>query len=146
MIDLSNEEKTAQQVASHMMDTDQVAKALGINLDDIKPGFAKMSLQITGKMLNGLGIGHGGVTYTLADTAFAFSCNSRNKRTVALNCSIHYCAKVEQGDELCATAVERSLTGRTGIYDVTVTNQKGITIAHFRGTSYATSDPVIEQL
>lgn len=143
MYDQSNEEKTAQQVASYMLAHDEVAKSLGIQLDEIKPGFAKMSLLITETMLNGLGIGHGGITYTLADTAFAFSCNSRNKRTVALNCSIHYCAPVEQGDTLCATAVERSATGRTGVYDITITNQEGIVVAHFRGTSYATNSAII---
>ena len=71
MIDDSDEETLAKQVASYMIDHDEVARSLGIKLDDIKPGFAKMSLEITGNMLNGLGIGHGGITYTLADTAFA---------------------------------------------------------------------------
>jgi acyl-CoA thioesterase len=92
--------------------------------------------------LNGVNICHGGITFTLADIAFAYACNSRNRKTLALTCNINYSATAAEGDTLTATAEERSLSGRIGICDVTVTNQHEVVIAHFRGTSYGTSEPL----
>jgi uncharacterized domain 1 len=96
-------------------------------------------------MVNGLGICHGGVTFTLADTTFALACNSRNRRTVALACSINFVAASNVGDVLRAEAREISVKGRVGVYDITVKNQKDELIAEFRGTSYATSSSVIQE-
>jgi acyl-CoA thioesterase len=95
-------------------------------------------------MVNGFGICHGGVTFSLADTAFAYACNSRNNKTIALACTINFLAAVKPGDRLIATAQEKSLGGRIGVYDITVVNQDNVLVAEFRGTSYATSDSVIE--
>jgi acyl-CoA thioesterase len=137
-----NELEVAKRVGETMMCNDKAAQALDIELLEIRPGFAKMSMKVRADMLNGFDICHGGMTYSLADTAFAYACNSRNKKTVAMQCSIHYVAASKEGDVLTAFAEETSLTGRTGVYDITIVNQEGKTVAHFRGTSYGTSSTV----
>jgi len=137
-----NELEVAKRVGEAMMCNDKAAQALDIALLEIRPGFAKMSMKVRADMLNGFDICHGGMTYSLADTAFAYACNSRNKKTVAMQCSIHYVAASKEGDVLTAFAEETSLTGRTGVYDITIVNQDGKTVAHFRGTSYGTSSTV----
>jgi acyl-CoA thioesterase len=138
----SDEIEVAQRVGQTMMANDKAAHALGIKLVEIRPGFSKMTMLVRSDMLNGLDICHGGMTFALADTAFAYACNSRNKKTVALHCTINYSASSVAGDELTASAEEKSLNGRTGIYDISIVNQHGKTVAHFRGTSYRTSDSV----
>lgn len=137
-----NELEVAKRVGETMMCNDKAAQALDIKLLEIRPGFAKMSMRVRADMLNGFDICHGGMTYSLADTAFAYACNSRNKKTVAMQCSIHYVAACKENDVLTAFAEETSLTGRTGVYDITIVNQDGKTVAHFRGTSYGTSSTV----
>lgn len=131
-------------VAQAMFAADKASQALGMRLEHVEPGKAIFSMPVRADMLNGLGICHGGITFALADTAFAFACNSRNRKTVALNCTIHFVAPGKEGDVLMAMAQEISLSGRTGIYDVTVSNQDAQVIAQFRGTAYGTSSPVIE--
>ncbi len=138
----SDEMEVAQRVGQTMMSNDKAAQSLGIKLVEIRPGFSKMTMVVRTDMLNGFDICHGGMTFALADTAFAYACNSRNKKTVALHCTINYSASSVVGDELIAIAEEKSLNGRTGVYDISIVNQNGKTIAHFRGTSYATSDAV----
>lgn len=137
-----DEMEVAKCVGETMMRNDTAAQAMEIKLLEIRPGFAKMKMIVRRDMLNGFEICHGGMTFALADTAFAYACNSRNKKTVAMQCSIHYIAASKEGDELTAIAEETSLTGRTGVYDITIINQHGKTVAHFRGTSYATSSTV----
>jgi acyl-CoA thioesterase len=134
---------TAAQVAAAMFNADKASQHLGMKLEKIEAGAASLSMPVRDDMLNGLGICHGGITFALADTAFAFACNSRNVKSVALTCTVNYVAAAKAGDVLTAAAREVSLTGRTGIYDVKVTNQDGTLIAEFRGTSYATSSSVI---
>jgi acyl-CoA thioesterase len=94
-----------------------------------------MQMNVRDDFLNGHGICHGGLIFTLADSTFAFACNSHNINTVAAGCSIEFLRAVKGGDRLSAEAVEQSLTGRTGIYDIRVTNREGETVAMFRGKS-----------
>ncbi|KIL98346.1 Phenylacetic acid degradation protein paaI [Paramagnetospirillum magnetotacticum MS-1] len=123
----------AERVGAFITERDTAARSLGIALDEIRPGYARMSMTVTADMLNGAGIGHGGVTYTLADTAFACACNAYNRVAVALSCSITYPAAARLGDRLTAQCHEVHRKGRNGTYDCTVTNQSGELIALFRG-------------
>jgi len=131
------------KIGAAMMEADKASKQLGIRLEHIAAGEATVSMRIREEMLNGFGICHGGVTFTLADTAFACACNSRNRKTVALACTINFVAAGKEGDVLTAVAKEVSLAGRTGVYDISVTDQTGKKIAEFRGTSYGTSSNII---
>lgn len=133
-----------KRIAEIMMRNDKASQHLGIQLVDIKPGVATTTMLVRDDMTNGFGICHGGVTFTLADTAFACACNSRNRKTVALACTINFIAACKPGDVLTAVAREVALKGRTGVYDISVTNQSGALVAEFRGTSYGTSSPVVE--
>ena len=138
MGDHLDSQKLAEQVGREMFAHDKAAQALGIKLLEIAPGFAKMSMVVREDMLNGFAICHGGMTFALADTAFAYACNSRNQRTVALSCTITYSAPGQLGETLIATATEEALSNRTGVYDIAVTNQKNEKVAFFRGNSYNT--------
>lgn len=135
---------TPQQIADELMKHDHASRSLGMQVQSISEGTAVITMPITKDKLNGHAICHGGLIFSLADTAFAFACNSRNRKTLALSCTINFIAPAHEGDILTATAKEVSLAGRTGIYDITVTNQSAATIAHFRGTSYGTSSPAVD--
>src|SRR5262245_34930912 len=100
---------------------DLASQALGMRLEAVGPGTATLRMTVRDDMVNGHGIGHGGLTFAVADSAFAFACNSYNRRTVAAGAEIRFRAPTRAGDELVATAVERERDGRDGIYDVTVT-------------------------
>lgn len=126
----------AEEVARAMFRVDGAARHLGIHIEHIAPGSARLSMKLRAEMLNSHQTGHGGFLFALADTAFAYACNARNQATVASGCSIDYVAPANLGDTLTATAEELALSGRTGVYDVTITNQQGETIAFFRGKSY----------
>ncbi|MYM70045.1 hydroxyphenylacetyl-CoA thioesterase PaaI [Pseudoduganella sp. FT55W] len=133
----------AEAVAAAMFARDPASQALGMVIDAVAPGYARMSMPVRADMLNGHQTCHGGFIFTLADSAFAFACNSRNHVTVGAGCSIDYLAPGHEGDVLSATAVEQSLAGKSGIYDVKVSNQEGRTIALFRGKSHRISGSVI---
>jgi acyl-CoA thioesterase len=122
---------------------DTAARTLGITIEEVRPGYARLTMRATSAMLNGHDVMHGGFIFAFADTAFAYACNSRNESNVALNAAISFTAPGRAGEGLVATAQERSHAGRTGIYDVEVTNEKGETIAFFRGTSYRITGTVI---
>lgn len=124
---------------------DAASQALGARLVSIGPGCASMDMTIRADMLNGHQTCHGGFIFALADSTFAFACNARNQTTVAAGCSIDYLAPGFLGDVLMAQAVEVSLAGRTGVYDVLVTNQDGKRIALFRGRSYRIKGQVIDE-
>ncbi|WP_439529236.1 hydroxyphenylacetyl-CoA thioesterase PaaI [Pannonibacter sp.] len=130
---------TAQQLAeasaAAMWNGDNASAGLGMVMDRIAPGEATLSMTLTDAMTNGHKTGHGGFIFALADSAFAFACNSHNQRAVAQHCSITYIAPAFAGDRLTATAREISRAGRSGIYDVQVTNQTGAILAEFRGHS-----------
>ena len=131
---------TAQETANHvgvgMMAKDNASIALGMRLTHISPGAAHMEMPVRADMLNGFGTCHGGMITLLADSAFGFACNSYNELTVASGLSVDFVAPAFEGDVLTARAVEVSLSGRTGVYDVMVFNQKADCVAVFRGRSH----------
>lgn len=131
---MSSAQDLALQAAAAMWAQDAASQALGMEILEIAPGTATLSMVITQTMLNGHGSAHGGFIYTLADSAFAFACNSHNERAVASHCSITYLRPGQAGKRLIATAKEISRIGRSGIYDVEVC-QEGEVIAQFRGHS-----------
>ena len=128
-------QELAEAAAAAMWTDDSASQRLGMSLDHIAPGEATLSMTITEAMSNGHGNCHGGYIFTLADSAFAFACNSYNQRAVAQHCSVSYLIPVHIGDRLTATAREVSRHGRSGIYDVRITNQDGAQVAEFRGHS-----------
>ncbi len=132
----------AEITAQSMYARDHAARGLDIVLDEVRPGYARMSMTVQPAMMNSHDVCHGGFVFTLADTAFAYACNSYNQVTVASACHIDFLAPGRTGDRLTAEAVEQSLGGRTGVYDVTVTDQNGIRVALFRGKSYRISGEV----
>jgi acyl-CoA thioesterase len=136
----------AQAAADAMWARDNASSSLGMQIQEVRPGYARLTMAIRADMLNGHASCHGGFIFALADSAFAFSCNSRNLITVASGCSIDYLAPGKLGDMLTAEAIEQSLAGRTGVYDVTVSNQSGRRIALFRGKSYRVAGEVIAGL
>lgn len=133
----------ARAVGAVMYERDTGSQAMGIRLEEIRPGFARMTMAVRPDMLNGHGLCHGGFIFTLADSAFAYACNSGNHSTVASGCAIEFLAPGIQGDVLQAEAVEQSRTGKTGVYDITITNQDGKRIALFRGKSYQIRGEII---
>lgn len=143
-VSTSASQALAQRVADAMYARDRASQALGMRVVDVAPGRARMTMAVRADMLNGHAICHGGFIFTLADSAFAFACNSYNLNTVASGCAIDFLAPAREGDVLCATATERSAAGRTGVYDIDVTNQRGEPIALFRGKSYRISGHVVD--
>jgi acyl-CoA thioesterase len=127
-------QRVAEAATAAMWADDKASQSLGMRVDAVGPGRAVVSMTIRPDMANGHGIGHGGFTFALADTAFAFACNSHDRRTVAARCDIAFLAPVREGDTLVAEAVERHRAGRNGIYDVTVRRGDDV-VAEFRGTS-----------
>ena len=136
----------AEEVSAAMWSRDRATQALSMQILSVKPGYAMVSMPVQGDMLNGHLTCHGGYLFTLADSAFAYACNSHNQNTVASACHIDFLAPAREGDLLEAEAVERSLAGRTGVYDVTVRVRGGKTIALFRGKSYRVGGEVIAGL
>lgn len=128
-------QEIAEKSAAAMMSLDHASRALKIQVVAIAPGHATLTMKVRHDMSNGHGICHGGFIFTLADTAFAFACNSYNQRVVAQQNQITYVAPGQIGDTLTACAHEVSKTGRSGVYDVTVTAPDGTQIALFRGLS-----------
>ena len=130
-----SDQERAERSSEAMFKDDHTTKGMGMTIDAVGPGTATLSMLVRKDHLNGHGSCHGGAIFTLADSAFAFACNSRNTITVAQHCSVTFLAPGREGDRLTATAREVSLAGRSGIYDVSVTRQDGVTIAEFRGLS-----------
>lgn len=132
-------EMTAQELAEAaarvMWNDDSASQRLDMALDHVAPGAATLSMTVTAAMSNGHGTCHGGYIFTLADSAFAFACNSYNQLAVAQHCSVTYLIPGRIGDRLTATAREVSRRGRSGIYDIRITNQDGAHVAEFRGHS-----------
>lgn len=131
----------AEKSAETMWAQDAASKWIGMSLDEVDEGRAVLSLKVTDHHCNGFGICHGGISYTLADSAFAFACNSRNQVHVARQVSTSYLAPGKLGDRLTATAREVHVKGRSGIYDVEVRTQDDELIVVFRGESRALGRP-----
>jgi acyl-CoA thioesterase len=131
---------TPQQLAEACTDSmfcrDSASRGLGIRITSVAPGRAVLTMTVREDMLQGHGNCHGGFIFILADSAFAYACNTYDEATVASGCSIDYLGPGQLGDVLTATAEERSRRGRTGLYDITVRNQHGDEVALFRGRSY----------
>ena len=134
----------AERVAAAMYARDRASQAMGMQLAAIGPGHAELTMTVRADMLNGHAICHGGFIFSLADSAFAFACNSYNLNTVASGCAIDFVAPAREGDALTARAFERSVSGRTGVYDIEVQNQRRETIADFRGKAYRVRGHVVE--
>jgi acyl-CoA thioesterase len=126
----------AERVAAEMWAKDVASHKLGLRLVRVAPGEAEVAMAVRADMLNGHAICHGGFIFTLADSAFAYACNSYNQVTVASGCAIDFLAPAREGDVLHAVGRERSSSGRTGVYDIEVANERGERIALFRGKSY----------
>jgi acyl-CoA thioesterase len=133
-------QQLAEAVSQAMLAKDRVAQDLNIQLVYVGAGSATMTMTVQERMLNGFAICHGGYITILADTAFAYACNSYNDVTVASSLGIEFIAAVQGGDVLTAKATEISLAGRTGLYDIDVTNQVGKRVAVMRGRSYRLKD------
>ncbi|NGZ82707.1 hydroxyphenylacetyl-CoA thioesterase PaaI [Duganella aceris] len=136
----------AEAAAAAMYARDTASQGLGMTIAAIAPGFARLTMTVRDDMLNGHGSCHGGFIFALADSAFAFACNSHNLVTVGAGCSIDYLAPGRLHDVLSATAVEQALAGKSGVYDVKISNQDGRTIALFRGKSHRVSGEVVPQI
>lgn len=135
----------AQAAGDAMYARDRATQAMGMLLAEIRPGYARMTMPVREDMLNGHQTCHGGFIFALADSAFAFACNSHNQNTVGAGCTIEYLAPGRHHDLLTAEAVEQALAGKSGIYDVKVSNQDGRIIALFRGKSHRVSGEVAPQ-
>ena len=136
----------ADATAAAMFSRDRAAQALGLKIVRVQPGKSLLTMAVRSDMVNGHHICHGGMIFSLADTAFAYACNSYNKNTVASACHIDFLAPAKEGETLEAEAVEQSASGRTGVYDITVRTAGGKTIALFRGKSYRINGEVIAGL
>ena len=133
----------ATQCRDTMYDADVAVKALEISIEMTGVGQAEARFEVRPDMLNGYKVCHGGYLFTLADTAFAYACNSYNKVTLAAGASIEFLQSATLGDQLVAVATERRRGSRSGIYDVVVSNQDGAEIALFRGRSHSTRDALV---
>jgi acyl-CoA thioesterase len=134
----------AQRVAVNLFARDVAARALGMEIATVGDGYAKLTMRVRPDMLNGYALCHGGLIFTLADTAFAYACNSHNEISFAAAASIEFLAPAHVGDELTAQAAERWRGHRSGVYDVDVTNQLGTRIALFRGRSAKVHGTVLD--
>jgi acyl-CoA thioesterase len=136
----------ATHVARAMFERDRASQSLGMRIIAVGPGWARLAMSVRGDMVNGHGICHGGIVFALADSAFAFACNSYNDATVAAAASIDYLAAARDGDELTAEATELWRSRRSGLYEITVVNQRGERIALFRGRSHRIDGQVLQEL
>jgi len=133
---MSDPQSVAEASARAMYEQDRASQALGMRILEVRPGGARLAMKVREDMVNGHQICHGGLIFTLADSAFAFACNTYDLVTVAAAGTIEFLLAARLGDELTATAEERTRSKRTGVYDVSVHNQRGECVALFRGRSH----------
>lgn len=141
---MTEAEDVARRCAAAMLADDRASRGLGMDVAEVSPGRALVRMTIREEMANGHAIGHGGFTFALADSAFAFACNTYDRRTVAAGCDINFLSAVRVGDVLEAEAVERYRNGRNGIYDVTVRRGDEV-VAEFRGRSREIGGSLLEE-
>ena len=127
---------TPLETAQYMLNQDEFSKWMGIKLIEVREKYCLIEMTVKKEMINGLKTVHGGVTFSLADSALAFSSNNTNEASVALNCMINFTKAVKLGDTLIAESVLISDTRKTGVYDISITNQHKVLVATFRGTVY----------
>ncbi len=135
----------AAAVIKHVIEKDLFSQWLGIKIIEIGEGYSKIKMTVRSEMMNGLGIVHGGIAFSLSDSAFAFACNSRNNLSVALDTSINFLKPVHVDDELIAEAKEVHNGKSTGLYQITIVNQHDHTVAIFKGTCFRTGKKLIDQ-
>ena len=133
---MSDPQSVAEASARAMYEQDRASQALGMSVLEVSPGYARLAMKVREDMVNGHQLCHGGLIFTLADSAFAFACNTSDLVTVASSGAIEFLLSGRLGDELTATAEERTRSKRTGVYDVSVRNQRGECVALFRGRSH----------
>ena len=141
---MTNDER-AKKVVDKMMAEDCFSQWLGIEVIEIKEGYSKIKMTVRNEMMNGLGIVHGGIAFSLADSAFAFACNSRNVLSVALDTSINFLKPVHVGDVLFAEAKELHNGKATGLYHIFISNQNNHTVAVFKGTCFRTNKHLLDE-
>jgi len=141
----TQEDAVAKQVVEQMMKNDLFSQWLGIEVLEVREGYSKISMTLRDEMINGFGIIHGGIAFSLADSAFAFACNNRNNLSVALDTSITFTKATKPGDTLIAEAKELHNGRSTGLYHITVTNQSGEAVAHFKGTCFRTGKKLLDE-
>jgi acyl-CoA thioesterase len=134
----------ARRVADRLHAREGTSAALGVEIEEVREGYARIAMIVRKDMLNGKDITHGGMIFTLADTAFAYACNSRNVNTVAQSATVVFVAPGREGDRLVAEAREESQTGRSGVYAVKVRNQNGENIAVFQGLSRSIGGAILD--
>jgi acyl-CoA thioesterase len=139
-----SDSKLAKRCRDTMYAADIAVRALDISVEVSAAGNAEATFVVRPEMLNGHDVCHGGYLFTLADTAFAYACNSYNQVTLASGAAIEFLLPVKLGDRIVATAIERHRGGRIGTYDVLLTNQDGAEVALFRGRSYSTRQPLVD--
>ncbi len=133
----------ANQVVNKMVENDLFSQWLGIEVLEIREGFSKIKMTLRNEMINGFGVIHGGIAFSLADSAFAFACNSRNNLSMALDTSITFTKATKPNDVLTAEANEIHNGKSTGLYLITITNQNGEQVALFKGTCFRTGKTLI---
>lgn len=139
----SDAQRLAELSADALFARDDASKSLGIRIEEVRPGFARLCMTVRADMLNGHGMCHGGLIFVLADSAFAVACNTHNAITVAAAAAIDFLAPAHVHDELTAQARELWRSKRSGIYEICVSNQRGETIALFRGRSHCIGGPLV---
>ena len=140
---MEEKNKFAEQVVNNMMKNDLFSQWLGIEVLAIREGYSKIQMQLRAEMINGFGVIHGGITFSLADSCFAFACNNRNNLSMALDTSINFTKATKPNDVLTAEAKEMHNGKSTGLYLITVTNQNGEQVAFFKGTCFRTGKTLI---
>src|ERR1041384_1848414 len=141
---INEKDQLALRVVDKMMDHDAFSQWMGVEVLEVKEGYSRIKMTIRKEMVNGFGIVHGGLPFSLADSAFAFACNNRNNLSVALDVTITFTKAVNIGDVLTAEAKEFHNGKSTGVYLITVTNQKDEQVAFFKGTCFRTGKKLIE--
>ncbi|HEX5458579.1 MAG TPA: hydroxyphenylacetyl-CoA thioesterase PaaI [Steroidobacteraceae bacterium] len=139
----SDAQRLAELSADALFARDDASKSLGIRIEEVRPGFARLRMTVRADMLNGHGMCHGGLIFALADSAFAVACNTHNAITVAAAAAIDFLTPAHVHDELTAQASELWRSKRSGIYEISVSNQRGEIIALFRGRSHCTGGPLV---
>jgi acyl-CoA thioesterase len=143
---MSNQkDRLAKEVVNHMMNNDFFSQWLGIEVQEIKEGYSRIKMTVRKEMVNGFGIVHGGIPFSLADSAFAFACNNRNILSVALDTSINFIKPVHVDDVLTAEAKELHNGRSTGLYHINITNQNDHLVAQFKGLCYRTDKSLISK-
>jgi acyl-CoA thioesterase len=138
-------DEIARRTAELIERDDRASRSLGIALEEIRPGYARLAMVVAEHMLNAQDVCHGGLVFALADSSFGYACNTHNQRALAANCAIEFLAPAHAGDRLTAEATEVTRAGRSSVYDVRVTDQHRRTIALFRGKAVSVKGAWIER-